>query len=158
MFGDTAKESTVRRMVFRSTAIGLLLILTASLPLSGAAAQDSRATASDLIGSFVFRPLGPAFNGGRVLDLAVDRNSRHTWYLAVASGAGSFGWSGCVGVKGYGSSVLLGTTITDAELEPTFPLPEEENFCCDCKACVGACPTEMFSDKEEMAFTLGGRE
>lgn len=79
-------------------------------------------------------------------------------YLAVASGAGSFGWSGCVGIKGYGSAVLLGTTITDAELEPTFPLPEEENFCCNCKACAGACPTEMFSDKEEMAFTLGGRE
>ena len=79
-------------------------------------------------------------------------------YLAVASGAGSFGWSGSVGVKGHGSSVLLGTAITDAELEPTFPLPEEENFCSNCKACVGACPTEMFSGKEEMAVTLGGRE
>ncbi len=79
-------------------------------------------------------------------------------YLAVASGAGSFGWSGCVGVKGFGSAVLLGTTITDAGLEPTSPIPEEETFCSNCKACVGACPTEMFSATEEMAFTLGGRE
>ena len=79
-------------------------------------------------------------------------------YLAVASGAGSFGWSGCVGVKGYGAAVVLGTTITDAELAPTFPLPEEQNFCSNCKACVHACPVEMFSDKEEMAITLGGRE
>lgn len=79
-------------------------------------------------------------------------------YLAVASGAASFGWSGNVGVKGYGSAVVLGTTITEAELEPTFPLSDEENFCCNCKACVGACPMEMFSAKEEMAFTLGGRE
>ena len=79
-------------------------------------------------------------------------------YLAVASGAGSFGWSGNVGVKGYGSAVFLGTTITDAELEPTSPLSDEENFCCNCKACVGACPMEMFSAKEAMAVTLGGRE
>ncbi len=79
-------------------------------------------------------------------------------YLAVASGAGSFGWSGNVGVKGYGAAIGLATVITDAELEPTYPIPEEENFCSKCKACVGACPTGMFSGTEEMSFTLGGRE
>jgi epoxyqueuosine reductase QueG len=79
-------------------------------------------------------------------------------YLAVASGAASFGWSGSVGVKGYGSAVLLGTTITDAELAPTYPIPAEDGFCSNCKACVGACPTEMFSGKEETTVTLGGRE
>lgn len=79
-------------------------------------------------------------------------------YIAVASGAGSFGWSGCVGVKGYGTAVVLGTTLTDAELEPTFPIPEEDNFCSNCKACVGACPTEMFSGTDTMAVTLGGRK
>ncbi len=35
-------------------------------------------------------------------------------YLAVASGAGSFGWFGNVGVKDYGSALVFGTTITDA--------------------------------------------
>ena len=79
-------------------------------------------------------------------------------YIAVASGVGSFGWSGCVGVKGYGTAVVLGTTLTDAELDPTFPIPEEEDFCSNCKACVGACPTEMFSGTDTMTITLGGRE
>ncbi|MHA1379434.1 MAG: hypothetical protein ACTSRG_13750 [Candidatus Helarchaeota archaeon] len=40
-------------------------------------------------------------------------------YLAVASGVGSFGWSGNVGIKGYGTAILLGTLVTDAELVPT---------------------------------------
>ncbi len=79
-------------------------------------------------------------------------------YLAVASGAASFGWSGNVGVKGYGTAIGLATVITDAELEPTTPIPEEECFCSDCRACAGACPTEMFSSTEEMSVTLGGRE
>ncbi len=79
-------------------------------------------------------------------------------YLAVASGAGSFGWSGNVGVKDYGSAVVFGTTITDAELEPTFPIPQEDGFCSNCKACVKACPLEMFSGTEEMSLTLGGNE
>lgn len=79
-------------------------------------------------------------------------------YLAVASGAGSFGWSGNVGVRGYGSAIQLATVITDAQLEPTYPIPEEESFCSNCRACTGACPTGMFSTKEKMSFTLGGRE
>ena len=79
-------------------------------------------------------------------------------YLAVASGAAGFGWSGNVGLKGYGTAIDLSTVITDADLSPTFPIPEEDNFCSDCKACVGACPMEMFSSTEKMAVTLGGRE
>jgi len=79
-------------------------------------------------------------------------------YLAVASGAGSFGWSGNVGVKDHGTAVRLATVITDAELQPTYPIPEEENFCSNCRACVRACPTGMFSETEKMTFTLGGRE
>jgi len=79
-------------------------------------------------------------------------------YLAVASGAGSFGWSGNVGVKGYGSAIRLATVLTDAELQPTDPLPEEQSFCANCKACARACPMEMFSETEKMSLTLGGRE
>jgi len=79
-------------------------------------------------------------------------------YLAVVSGAASFGWSGNVGLKGYGSAIQLGSILTDAELEPTSPIPEEESFCSDCKACAGACPMGMFSSTEKMPFTLGGKE
>ncbi len=79
-------------------------------------------------------------------------------YLAVASGAGSFGWSGNVGVRGYGTAIALATVITDAELVPTSPIPQEENFCSNCKVCARACPVEMFSETEKMSFTLGGRE
>ena len=77
-------------------------------------------------------------------------------YLAVASGVGSFGWSGNVGIEGYGTSFVLGTTITDAKLEPTAPIPQEEGFCSNCKACARACPLGMFSLKDEMSVTLGG--
>jgi len=79
-------------------------------------------------------------------------------YLAVISGVGSFGWSGNVGIEGYGSSIVLGTTITDAKLEPTTPIPQEDGFCSNCKACVGACPMGMFSLKDETSVTLGGIE
>lgn len=79
-------------------------------------------------------------------------------YLAVASGAGSFGWSGNVGVKGYGTPVVFGTTITDAKLDPTYPIPPEDSFCSNCRACVKACPLEMFSESDTMSITLGGKE
>ena len=79
-------------------------------------------------------------------------------YLALVSGAGSLGWSGNVGVKGYGTAITLATVLTDALLAPTSPILPEENFCSDCKACAGACPYEMFSSTEETSVTLGGRE
>ncbi len=77
-------------------------------------------------------------------------------YLAVISGVASYGWSGNVGIKGYGPNFILGTALTDAKLEPTAPIPQEEGFCSKCKACVEACPLKMFSLKEEVSVTLGG--
>jgi len=77
-------------------------------------------------------------------------------YLAVASGVGCFGWSGNVGIEGYGTCFVLGTTITDAKLEPTAPIAQEDGFCSDCKACVRACPVDMFSLEDETSVTLGG--
>lgn len=77
-------------------------------------------------------------------------------YMAVRSGVGSFGWSGNVGVKGHGTAIILGTTITAAELEPVEPIPEDESFCDKCKLCVSACAVEMFEKKEEMSVTIGG--
>jgi epoxyqueuosine reductase QueG len=78
-------------------------------------------------------------------------------YVAVASGLGSFGWSGNVGIKGYGTAVILGTVVTTADLTPTDPIPEEESFCDKCKICVGTCVGNMFSKSEEDSVVLGGK-
>ncbi len=77
-------------------------------------------------------------------------------YLAVRSGLCSYGWSGNVGLKGYGTAIILGTCITDAELEPTNPIPEEESFCYKCKLCTAACPVGMFNKEQEESITIGG--
>ena len=79
-------------------------------------------------------------------------------YVAVASGVGSFGWSGNVGMKGIGTTILLGTLVTTAELKPTEPIPPEEGFCTKCKLCTKVCSAQMFSKEEEVTFTLGGHE
>lgn len=78
-------------------------------------------------------------------------------YVAVASGLGTFGWSGNVLVEGWGAIVILGTVVTQAELEPTPPVPSEQSLCDMCKLCVGACASGMFDNKRETSVTLGGR-
>lgn len=77
-------------------------------------------------------------------------------YMAVRSGVGSFGWSGNVALEDYGTAVILGTTVTDAELEPTPPIPEGEGSCDRCKLCYSCCAVGMFDKKEEASVTLGG--
>ena len=79
-------------------------------------------------------------------------------YMAVRSGVGSFGWSGNVGIKDFGTAIMLGTAVTTAELEATDPEPEEEQFCDQCKMCVSACATDMFDRNKEDSITLGGKE
>jgi epoxyqueuosine reductase QueG len=78
-------------------------------------------------------------------------------YVAVASGLGSFGWSGNVGIPGYGTAVILGTVVTAAELEPGTPIPDEESFCTRCKLCAASCAGSMFSKQDETTVELGGR-
>ncbi len=77
-------------------------------------------------------------------------------YLAVRSGVASFGWSGNVGIKGYGTTILIGGIITSVKLESTDPLPPEETFCNNCKLCTKVCGYGMFSEDEETLVTLGG--
>jgi len=78
-------------------------------------------------------------------------------YIAVASGVGSFGWSGNVGIKGLGTAIILGTCLTKAELDPDEPVPEDKKFCDLCKLCVSACAVEMFEKDKEVSVILGGR-
>jgi epoxyqueuosine reductase QueG len=77
-------------------------------------------------------------------------------YVAARSGVGSFGWSGNIGIKGYGTAILLGTTVTEAELEPTDPVPADETFCDNCKLCASACASGLIEPRKETEVTLGG--
>jgi epoxyqueuosine reductase len=78
-------------------------------------------------------------------------------YIAVRSGVASFGWSGNVGLKGYGAHILLNTVVTNAELDPTDPIPAEDSFCTKCKLCVKACTSKLIHDTEETSVTIGGK-
>jgi epoxyqueuosine reductase QueG len=90
-----------------------------------------------------------------VMDMYPDISLR---YLAVRSGVGSFGWSGNVHTPKEGGAVILGATVTTAELEPTDPLPEDENYCDRCKLCMASCAAGLMDDKEEHRVSLGGVE
>nr|MBC8159069.1 epoxyqueuosine reductase [Alphaproteobacteria bacterium] len=56
-------------------------------------------------------------------------------YLAVQSGLGFLGMSGNLITPEFGATVILGTVITQAPLDPTPPLPPEANYCDDCRLC-----------------------
>jgi epoxyqueuosine reductase len=79
-------------------------------------------------------------------------------YLAVRSGVGWFGFSGNVITPEYGAAVILGTCVTAAELEPTDPLPPEENYCNRCKLCLASCCSGLMDPEQETKVTLGGRD
>jgi len=76
-------------------------------------------------------------------------------YIAARSGVGSIGWSGNIGLKGYGATILLGGLVTSANLEPTDPIPPEESHCNECKLCTKVCAFRMFSENEKQAVKLG---
>jgi len=77
-------------------------------------------------------------------------------YLAVRSGVGQFGLSGNVIRKKEGAAIILGSVVTAAELIPTDPLPEEENYCDECGMCIASCASGFMSPDEEETVTLGG--
>src|ERR671934_3127405 len=78
------------------------------------------------------RRLGGAY---RVL---VDANQHVDRAGAVRSGVGFYGKNTMVITRRHGSWVVLGTLVTDVELEPTPPL---ELDCGSCRLCIDACPT-----------------
>ena len=79
-------------------------------------------------------------------------------YLAVRGGIGWFGFSGNVLTPSHGPNVQFATMVTDAELEPTDPLPEQDNYCDDCQACNSACPSGFFRNgkTDKVTITMGG--
>jgi epoxyqueuosine reductase len=78
------------------------------------------------------RRLGGAY---RVL---VDANQHVDREAAARSGVGFYGKNTMIITRRHGSWVVLGTLVTDVELEPSPPL---ELDCGSCRLCVDACPT-----------------
>ncbi len=68
----------------------------------------------------------------------VDENQHVDREGAVRSGVGFYGKNTMLITRRFGSWVVLGTLVTDAELEPTPPL---ELDCGSCTLCIEACPT-----------------
>ena len=78
-------------------------------------------------------------------------------YLAVRAGLGWFGRSGNVISPEYGAGIILGSLVTEAELTPTEPLPEEENYCDECKLCHTGCLSGYLDPNETVSISLGDR-
>jgi epoxyqueuosine reductase len=78
------------------------------------------------------RGLGGAY---RVL---VDANQHVDREAAARSGVGFYGKNTMLITRRFGSWIVLGTLVTDVELEPTPPLSLD---CGSCTLCIEACPT-----------------
>jgi epoxyqueuosine reductase len=80
--------------------------------------------------------LGARLGGNyRVL---VDENQHVDREAAARAGVGFYGKNTMLITRRFGSWVVLGTLVTEAELEPTSPL---ELDCGSCTLCIEACPT-----------------
>jgi len=80
--------------------------------------------------------LGERLGGSyRVL---VDANQHVDREGAVRAGVGFYGKNTLVITRRFGSWVVLGTLVTDIEIEPSVPLTLD---CGSCTRCIDACPT-----------------
>jgi len=68
----------------------------------------------------------------------VDANQHVDREGAARSGVGFYGKNTLLITRRHGSWVVLGTLVTDVELEPTPPLDLD---CGECRLCIDACPT-----------------
>jgi epoxyqueuosine reductase len=75
---------------------------------------------------------------GGTYRVLVDANQHVDREAAARSGVGFYGKNTMLITRRHGSWVVLGTLITDVELEPTPPLDAD---CGECRLCVDACPT-----------------
>ena len=86
-----------------------------------------------------------AMNGAMGFPMEMDRWPGKLWVVshkpvAVAAGLGRMGIHRNVIHPKFGSFILLGTVVTDAEVSE-YSRPIEYNPCLECKLCVSACPT-----------------
>src|SRR5712691_6049651 len=75
--------------------------------------------------------------GGRYRVL-VDANQHVDREAAVRAGVGFYGKNTMLITRKHGSWVVLGTLVTDVEIEPSRPLGLD---CGECRLCIDACPT-----------------
>ena len=73
----------------------------------------------------------------------VDANQHVDREAAARSGVGFYGKNTMLITRRHGSWVVLGTLVTDVELEATQPLLTD---CGECRLCIDACPTGALDD------------
>jgi epoxyqueuosine reductase len=73
----------------------------------------------------------------------VDANQHVDREGAARAGVGFYGKNTLLITRGYGSWVVLGTLVTDVEIEPSAPL---ELDCGSCRLCIDACPTDALEE------------
>ncbi len=75
---------------------------------------------------------------GGTFRVLVDANQHVDREAAARSGVGFYGKNTMLITRTHGSWVVLGTLVSDVELETTPPLDAN---CGDCRICIDACPT-----------------
>jgi len=75
---------------------------------------------------------------GGVYRVLVDSNDHVDREAAVRAGVAFYGKNTMAITRRFGSWVVLGTLVTEVEIEPTAPL---ELDCGSCRLCIDACPT-----------------
>jgi epoxyqueuosine reductase len=73
----------------------------------------------------------------------VDANQHVDREGAARAGVGFYGKNTLLITRRHGSWVVLGTLVTDVEIEPSAPL---ELDCGSCRLCIDACPTDALAE------------
>jgi epoxyqueuosine reductase len=87
--------------------------------------------------------------GGRY-GVFVDANEHVDREAAVRAGVAFYGKNTMAITRRFGSWVVLGTLVTDVEVEPT---PALELDCGSCRLCIDACPTGALDEPGEIDAT-----
>jgi epoxyqueuosine reductase len=80
---------------------------------------------------------------GGTYRVLVDANQHVDREGAVRAGIGFYGKNTMLITRRHGSWVVLGTLVTDRELEPSPPL---DAGCGECRLCIDACPTDALAE------------
>lgn len=80
-------------------------------------------------------------------------------HAAVAAGLGELSWCNRVATPEFGSRVILGAVLTDAELD-SDPMYSGERLCNpeQCHICTDMCPNAAISNQSQNVVILGGKE
>ena len=88
---------------------------------------------------------------GGVHRVLVDENQHVDREGAARAGVGFYGKNTLLITRRYGSWVVLGTLVTETEIESSTPL---DLNCGSCRLCIDACPTGALDEPGELDSTL----